>query len=397
MITGTIAPLAIFLTFLKLGLTSFGGPVAHIGYFRTVFVEREKWLDATEFADLVSLCQFLPGPASSQLGFAVGYHRGGMAGAFLAFLGFTLPSALLLIAFGYGLTTFDTAHLTGVIAGLKLVAVSIVAHALYGMATSLCFDLRTRVIGSMSLVALLVWGGVFGQLAIIVAGGFCGYFFCTDRAQKPALRTERWQVGIKTVLYVGLFLFLLLVVPFIGQTSGLMWIGQFSGYFQSGALVFGGGHVVLPLLEASAVEPGWMTKEQFLAGYGAAQAVPGPLFTIAAFMGTVTTGAGLLTGWAGALLATTAIFLPGFLLLLAFLPHWQRLRENQTMRAVLTGVNAAVAGLLGAAFIDPVFISSIEGTLHLVLATGGFVALIRYQVSPLYVVLFMSGAGYIFL
>ena len=397
MITGTIAPLTIFLTFLKLGLTSFGGPVAHIGYFRTVFVEREKWLDATEFADLVSLCQFLPGPASSQLGFAVGYHRGGMTGAFLAFLGFTLPSALLLIAFGYGLTTFDTTHLAGGIAGLKLVAVSIVAHALYGMATSLCFDLRTRVIGSMSLVALLVWGGVFGQLAIIVAGGVCGYFFCTDRAQKPALRTERWQVGIKTVLYVGLFLFLLLVVPFIGQTSGLMWIGQFSGYFQSGALVFGGGHVVLPLLEASVVEPGWMTKEQFLAGYGAAQAVPGPLFTIAAFMGTVTTGAGLLTGWAGALLATTAIFLPGFLLLLAFLPHWQRLRENQTMRAVLTGVNAAVAGLLGAAFIDPVFISGVQDGLHFMLAVGGFIALIRYQVSPLYVVLFMSGAGYIFL
>lgn len=308
----------VFRVFLRLGLTSFGGPVAHLGYFRSELVERRAWLDDREYGDLVALCQFLPGPASSQVGFGVGLHRAGIRGALAAFVAFTLPSAAIMVAFAYGAAVFAGPIGGGVLTGLKIVAVAIVAQAVLGMARTLTPDRRRASIAALAAVAALVLAGSLGQILAIVLGAVAGYLFCRTQPATPGPSLHvpvRRSVGVLCLAASGI---LLLGAPILAAATGSGAVALFDAFFRSGAFVFGGGHVVLPLLQAAVVDPGWVSDPQFLAGYGAAQALPGPLFTFAAYLGAISsTGPG---GVAGALIALLAIFLPGFLLLLGVLP-----------------------------------------------------------------------------
>jgi chromate transporter len=375
--------------FLLLGLTSFGGPIAHLGYFRSEFVAQRRWLDDKAYADLVALCQFLPGPASSQVGFALGLMRGGPLGALAAWAAFTLPSALLLVLFAMGAASFEGPLGSGLLHGLKIVAVAIVAHAVWSMARQLCPDRPRASIAVAAVLLVMSVGGATGQVMAILLGGLAGLWCCRDGAVADAdtlampisKRTGLICLVIFTVLLIGLPL---LVMAGAGQ--GVLLIDAF---YRAGALVFGGGHVVLPLLEAETVQSGWMSASDFLAGYGAAQAVPGPLFTFAAYLGMAIEGGGMIA----ALLALLAIFAPGFLLLLAALPFWHELRARPGIQAGLRGANAAVVGLLGAALYHPLWTSAILGRAEFALALVGFALLSVWKLPPWMVVLVCALGG----
>ncbi len=386
------SPLEVLGAFLRLGLTSFGGPVAHLGYFRTEFVERRRWLDDRSYADLVALCQFLPGPASSQVGMALGLRRAGWTGALLAWLGFTLPSALALIAFAYAIARTPGLAASGAVHGLKVVAVAVVAQAVWGMARTLCPD-RTRAglaVGAALLTLALP--SAAGQLAALVACGLVGRYGLTLPADAPVAHAGYGvsrRAGVSALVLLALLLVGLPIV--VAATGSALW-AQVEGFFRAGALVFGGGHVVLPLLEQVVVPTGGVDASGFLAGYGAAQAVPGPLFTFAAYLGAVMTGP--LQGWAGGLLFTAVIFLPAFLLVVGALPFWDGWRQRPGLRAAMAGVNAGVVGLLLSALYDPVWTSAIHTRADFGLALGAFALLVFARMSPVWVVALGAVAGW---
>lgn len=383
--------------FLKLGLTSFGGPVAHIGYFRREFVEQRRWLDDEAFIDLVGLCQFLPGPASSQVGFSIGLLRAGWLGGLAAWCGFTLPSVLLLLAFAVLAPNLNGSLGNGLIHGLKLVAVAVVAQAVWDMARRLCPDRERVAIALITIVLLSVLTTVYAQLIVIALGAVLGLALCRHSQRAATARPETGQGGgfrVPPAASIGslvLFLALLFGLPALTAAYPLLPAKVFDAFYRSGALVFGGGHVVLPLLEQQTVAPGWVASADFLAGYGAAQAVPGPLFTFAAFLGW-TIGPGL-NHWAGAALATVGIFLPGLLLVVAALPYWRALRTRPSMAAALAGVNAAVVGLLAMALYTPVWASAVRSGRDFAIAAVALLLLTRWKAPPLLVVALCAAAG----
>lgn len=373
------AVLEVFQAFLILGLTSFGGPVAHLGYFREVFVVRRQWLSESAYADLVALCQFLPGPASSQVGMAIGLHRAGYLGMAAAWLAFTAPSALLLIAFAYGLDAFGQFD-GGWISGLKLAAVAVVAHAVLGMAKSLTPDKERAAIAVLSLAIVSFAHGPFAQVGAIVVGGLAGWLWLKPDTGEQAQNHEPLAAMVRPIVALGALVFffaLLGVLPLIAKTSDNEIIMLIDSFYRTGALVFGGGHVVLALLQTETVTTGLVDGETFLAGYGAAQAVPGPLFTFAAFLGTANSGTP--SGLVGAVVALGAIFLPSTLLVVGGLSYWNRLRTHPSARRMLMGVNAAVVGLLGAALYDPVFTQGITGPQSFAIAAAAFVMLTAWR------------------
>jgi chromate transporter len=381
----------IFWTFLKLGCTSFGGPVAHLGYFRHEFVAKRKWLDERSYADLVALCNLLPGPASSQVGIALGLARGGLAGALAAWLGFTLPSALLLVGFALGLARFGIAPDAGWLHGLKIAAVAVVAQAVWGMGRSLCPDRLRASLAVAAAALVLFWPGTAGQIAAILAGALAGWRLLPPAAIEaaPGLRVP---IGRRTAISAWILFFALLVLlPVLAETTPSHALAITDSFYRAGALVFGGGHVVLPLLQAEVVPPGWIGNDAFLAGYGAAQAVPGPLSTFAAYLGAAMHPAP--NGVTGAALALGAIFLPAFLLVVGALPFWEALRRRAAMRRALQGVNAAVVGILLAALYDPVFTSAILAPGDFALAAAAFALLVLWKQPPLRVVIFAALGG----
>ncbi|KRA56072.1 chromate efflux transporter [Devosia sp. Root635] len=381
----------VFLAFLKLGLTSFGGPIAHLGYFRDEIVVRRRWLGEAEYADLVALCQFLPGPASSQVGFALGLYRAGPLGALAAWAAFTLPSAALLVVFALGADLLDGPVAQGVLHGLKLVAVAVVAQAVWGMARSLTPDRQRATIAVAAVAVTILLAGSPGQVAAIVLGGLAGLVFCRNGAVMAAPVTRFPVSRAVGVVCLVLFALLLVGLPVLAAAVNAHGLDLFDAFYRAGSLVFGGGHVVLPLLDAETVASGWVSKDAFLAGYGAAQAVPGPLFTIAAYLGAV--GGPMPNGVVGAAIALVAIFLPGMLLLVGALPFWDALRGRPAAQAAMRGANAAVVGILGAALYDPVWISAVLDPLDFALALAGFVALVAWKAPPWVVVLLLALAG----
>lgn len=382
-------PGEVFGTFLKLGLTSFGGPIAHLGYFRDELVTRRRWVSEERYADLVALCQFLPGPASSQVGFALGLMRAGPLGALAAWAGFSLPSAILLVLFAFGAAALEGPVAQGALHGLKLVAVAIVAQAVFGMARTLTPDGTRAGIAVAAVFIAVLTASVFGQVAAIGAGIAAGLVLCRSEtptpidAQAPMLSR---RVGLTALV---LFAVLLVGLPLLAGTGQA--VAMFDAFYRAGALVFGGGHVVLPLLDAETVARGWVGASDFIAGYGAAQAVPGPLFTFAAYLGAVSTVPP--HGVLGAGIALVAIFLPGLLLLVGALPFWEAIRGVPLAQAGMRGANAAVVGLLGLALYDPVFTSAVGGPLDFALALAGFVALVSWKVPPWMVVAGLTALG----
>jgi len=376
----------VFRVFLRLGLTSFGGPVAHIGYYRAELVERRKWLDEHAFGDIVALCQFLPGPASSQTGFSIGILRAGLPGGFAAWLGFTLPSALAMILFGYGVTRFGDLSGAAWLHGLKIVAVAVVAQAVWGMARSLAPDKERATVAVGAAILALAAPTAWGQVGAIVAGGLIGWGLLADRAAtRPGAPLAVHLPRAWSLAALLLFFLLLFGLPLVAAAVPAQPIRLFDAFYRSGALVFGGGHVVLPLLQAEVVPPGWVSTDAFLAGYGAAQAVPGPLFTFSAYLGTVAGPAP--NGWVGGLICLLAIFLPSFLLLIGALPFWDALRRRASVQSALLGVNAAVVGLLLAALYRPVWTSAIFGPADFALGILAFLLLALWVVPPWLVVL----------
>ena len=381
----------VFKAFLKLGLTAFGGPVAHLGYFRDEFVQRRKWLDEKAYAELVALCQFLPGPASSQVGFALGLLRAGPLGALAAFIAFTLPSALLMLAFAHGAASFGGPIGTGVITGLKIVAVAIVAHAVRGMAGTLCPDRPRAGIGLAALLVVLAPTGSAGQIGAIVAGAVAGYLVL-DKSQERISGQARFGVSRATgIAALAICAILLAGLPLVAATASIQGLALFDAFYRAGALVFGGGHVVLPLLEAETVPTGWTSSDTFLAGYGAAQALPGPLFTFAAYLGAVVDPGP--NGIVGAMLALSAIFLPGFLLLVGIIPFWDGLRRRPDAQAAIGGANAAVVGILAGALYDPVFTSAVVGPASFGVAAVCFLLLEVWKLPPWTVVIVAAAGG----
>lgn len=379
----TDSPYRIFSVFLRLGLTSFGGPIAHLAYFREEFVVRRKWIADQAYADLVALCQFLPGPASSQVGIALGLSRGGIPGALASWLGFTLPSAIALVLFGVALTGWGEQAASPWLHGLKLVAVAVVAQALWGMGKALCPDRQRASIAVAAAVLVGTIPGVWGQVGVIAAAGLVGM---RGLPATTALPHCALQIGLSRrvgVMLLGAVFVLLAVLPYLAAHGGYL-AQLFDGFFRAGALVFGGGHVVLPLLQAETVAPGWVSNETFLAGYGAAQAVPGPLFTFAAYLGAVS--GEVPNGWLGGAIALVAIFLPAFLLVLGALPLWEGLRQYPAMQRAMQGINAAVVGLLLAAFYDPVWTSAVHSAADFGLALAAFLALVFWKLPPWLVV-----------
>ena len=388
---------AVFLIFLRLGLTSFGGPVAHLGYFRSEFVERRRWLGEAAYADLVALCQFLPGPASSQVGLALGLGHAGYAGAFAAWAGFTLPSAIALIALALGLTQAGDALQSGagagLLHGLKVVAVAVVAQAVWGMARSLCPDAPRRALMLATAALLLAWPGTGSQLLAIALAGVLGLLLMrpvADAAHEPMSVPVSRRAG---AAWLALFFALLLGLPLLAAALPTQTLALIDAFYRAGALVFGGGHVVLPLLQASVVPTGWVSNDVFLAGYGAAQAVPGPLFTFAAFLGASMSAAP--TGWLGGLIALLAVFAPSFLLVVGALPFWESLRRQPRVRAALMGINAAVVGLLLAALWNPVITSAVHGVGDALLAGVALAALMKWKWPPWVVVAGCAGVGWV--
>ncbi len=382
--TGDRSPWVIFLIFLRLGLTSFGGPIAHLGYFRDEFVTRRRWLTELSYADLVALCQFLPGPASSQVGIALGLSRSGYAGALAAWSGFTLPSAIALILFALGISSYGDVMPSGVLHGLKVVAVAVVAQAVWGMARNLCPDAPRITIMSAATCFVLLVPSAWGQIGVIVMAAIFGLLFF--KPQNEAVHDTlpiaiRRRVG---VFWLMLFFALLMGLPLLSVIFPNQTLSMVDAFYRAGSLVFGGGHVVLPLLQAEVVPSGWVSNDAFLAGYGAAQAVPGPLFTFSAFLGASMDEAP--SGWLGGLICLLAIFTPSFLLIMGALPFWERLRGNTQMRAALCGVNAAVVGLLLAALYKPVWISAVNAPQDFGLALIALVALMFWKLPPWLVV-----------
>ena len=378
----------VFYAFLLLGLTSFGGPVAHLGFFRHEFVLRRQWLGEQAYADLVALCQFLPGPASSQVGFALGLLRAGPWGAALAWVAFTLPSAILLLLFALGAGVLEGPIADGLLTGLKITAVAIVAHAVWGMARSLCPDKMRAGIALASVFVVLLLTGPLGQVSAILLGSVVGWIFCRDSSvvlSEPLHFALTRRVG---VIALGLFAVLLVGLPLLASYAP--WLDVVAGFYRAGALVFGGGHVVLPLLEAEVVQSGWVSANEFLTGFGAAQAVPGPLFTFAAYLGALLPGFNSLLG---AMLALVAIFLPGFLLLIGVLPFWNDFRQWTSAQALMRGANAAVVGILAAALYQPVWTSAIVGPYEFALALTGFLLLSVWKLPAWIVVIVIASGG----
>lgn len=382
-------PGEVFGVFLRLGLTSFGGPVAHLGYFREELVTRRRWLTDQAYADLVALCQFLPGPASSQVGFALGMMRAGWAGALAAFVAFTLPSALILLVFAMTAVSMSGPVATGALHGLKIVAVAIVAQAVCGMVRNLCPDRERAAIAVAAVVMLALLPATVGMVGAILLGAVAGLALGLGTTGPVGGHVTMPVTRLQAGLALGGFVVLLLALPVLaGLSQGLAVVDSF---YRAGALVFGGGHVVLPLLQAEIVTSGWVSSDQFLAGYGAAQAVPGPLFTFAAYLGAVLGPEP--NGIAGASLALLALFLPGFLLLVGVLPFWDRFRAIPQAQSAMRGANAAVVGILGAALYAPVFTSAILDMRDFALALMCFVALMAWRAPPWLVVLLAATGG----
>jgi chromate transporter len=383
----------VFAAFLKLGLTSFGGPIAHLGYFHNEFVERRKWLDETTYADLVALCQFLPGPASSQVGFSLGILRGnGLLGGLAAWFAFTMPSALIMFAFAKSAAAFTGPLAEGFLHGLKIVAVAVVAQAIWGMARTLAPD-RARAGIALAATAIVVFfAGSLAQIAAIALGAGAGLWLCRGDGAGDSSGQLNFPVTRNGgVIALALFTALLLIPPAVTAATGSQALALFDAFYRSGAFVFGGGHVVLPLLQVQVVSPGWVSAETFLAGYGLTQAVPGPLFTFAAYLGAVMGPPP--NGLAGAAIALVALFLPGMLLLYGTLPFWGAMRARPAAQAAMRGTNAAVVGILGAALYSPVWTSAVMTPRDFVLALGGFLLLTVWKLPPWIVVVLLAADG----
>jgi len=385
--------IVVFLTFLRLGLTSFGGPVAHLGYFRDEFVVRRKWLDERAYADLVALCQFLPGPASSQVGIGIGLSRAGLLGAIAAWTAFTMPSALALILFGYGVVQFGDEVGSGALHGLKVVAVAVVAQAVWGMARNLCPDKQRATLAVLAAIGVLAISSPFVQVAMIVLGGIVGLAFL--RADTP---TDHVDLGVRVPRPISMAALALFFVGLLGLPAAVAaypshTLALVDSFYRSGSLVFGGGHVVMPLLQSEVVPPGWVTEDAFLAGYGAAQAVPGPLFTFAAFLGSAMTTSP--NGIIGGLICLVAIFASSFLLVIGVLPYWDSLRRIGAVRNVLMGVNAVVVGLLLAALYHPVWTSAILSASDFGLGLAAFTLLVFWKTPPWLVVILTAFGGWL--
>ena len=379
-------PSEVFLVFLKLGLTSFGGPVAHLGYFREEFVARRRWLDERAYADLVALCQFLPGPASSQVGLAIGLSRAGYLGALAAWIGFTLPSAVALVVFALGVAAVGGADGSAWLHGLKVAAVAVVAQAVLGMMRSLAPDKERATLAVAAAVIALAFPTAWGQVGAIALGAVAGITLL--RVTAPSDHVSLPLAVSRTAGAVALILFfaLLIALPLLASQTANQAVHLADAFYRAGSLVFGGGHVVLPLLQAEVVPPGWLTNDQFLAGYGAAQAVPGPLFTFAAYLGAV------IGGWGIAALCLVAVFMPSFLLVVGALPFWEEIRSKSGAQSALRGVNAAVVGLLLAALYHPVWTAGITSAKDFALAIAAFLLLYMWQTTP-WLVVILSALG----
>lgn len=384
----------LFWCFLKLGCLSFGGPVAHLGFFQTEFVQRRRWLSEADYADLVALCQFLPGPASSQVGYAIGLREGGFVGGLVAWVGFTLPSAVLMIGFALGVTALGDLSAAGWVVGLKLAAVAVVVQAIWGMAVKLCPDAPRAAVALGATVVLVLTTGAIWQVVVMVAGAGLGAVLwrgqvksVEDQAAAPVT-----AIGLPGWGWLGMFGVGLLGLPVLVSAGlGGEALAVLNGFFRAGSLVFGGGHVVLPLLDAFTVGQGWIGTDSFLAGYGAAQALPGPLFAFSAFLGTaIEVGPG---GIGGGVLALVAIYVPSWLLILGALPYWERLRRVPLAQAALRGTNAAVVGLLAAALIDPIWPAAMTSPLRIGVAVTAFLALKFTKLPPWALVLLCGAAG----
>ena len=382
----------VFIAFLRLGLSAFGGPIAHLAYFRSEFVERRRWLDERAYADLVALCQLLPGPTSSQVGLALGLQRAGWSGALAAWAGFTLPSAALLIGLAQGLLHHPALAAAGAVHGLKVVAVAIVAQAVWSMARTLCTDRPRVALAFATALLTLFLPATGGQLLAMALAGLIGWVglrvaATEPRAQRPVPIPRR-----TALLCLLLFATLLLGLPMVARLSGSeVWV-LVDRFYRVGALIFGGGHVILPLLQAVVVPTGLVDPSLFLAGYGAAQAVPGPLTTFAAFLGAVLSGP--LSGWAGGMLLLVVIFLPSFLLVIGVLPFWEGIRHREGLRSALAGINAGVVGLLLAALYDPLWTGAILGRQDFALALAAFGLLVIARTPPLVVVVLGALGGW---
>ncbi len=388
-----LSPWRIFIAFLTLGVSAFGGPVAHLGYFRTEFVERRKWIDAEQFQDLIALCQFLPGPMSSQVGFAIGMLRGRIPGGLAAWLGFTTPSAILMIGLGVGTNLFEGGLPPSLVHGLKLAAVAIVAWALWLMARTSCTDAIRIVLAVVACAIMVFTNLVWIQIGVIAAAAVAGRLLIKPQAAAVSasggVPFSRTFAKVSAAVLVAA----LIILPVVVAVVDLPELAVFTSFFRVGSLVFGGGHVVLPLLQAEVVPPGWVGGDTFLAGYGAAQALPGPMFAFAGYLGAVAVpGAEGAGGWAGGLIALIAIFLPSFLILTAALPYWQLLRAKPALRTSLAGVNAAVVGLLLAVFIDPVVTSSVLAASDLAIVVVG-VGLLAWQRVPVWLIVVLSASA----
>lgn len=378
-----MALLEVLVVSTKLGLTSFGGPIAHLGYFHQEYISRRKWLDERSYADLVALCQFLPGPASSQVGIGIGVIRAGLLGGLIAWLGFTLPSIIALVSFAFLFQGFDIGN-AGWIHGLKIVAVAIVAQAILGMGQKLAPDRNRVTIAIIASSATLLWQTAFSQVLLIVIAGFVGMMLYRKTVIPESTNLTVPISRSFAVLCLAVFFGLLILLPLLRQFVVADWLSLFDSFYRSGSLVFGGGHVVLPLLEREVVPTGWISKADFLAGYGAAQAVPGPLFTFAGYLGA------MISGVTGAFIATVAIFLPAFLLIVGALPFWNSLRRSSKVQGALFGINAAVVGILLAALYNPLWTTAILAPVDFALASILFLMLVFWKLPPWVVVI--SGA-----
>ncbi len=382
----------VFFAFLKLGVSSFGGPIAHLGYFRDELVVRRKWLDETTYADLVALCQFLPGPASSQVGFSLGVLRGnGILGGLAAWFAFTMPSALILFAFALGAASLTGPIAEGVLHGLKLVAVAVVSQAVWGMTKSLTPDRPRAAIALAAIAVVVSFPGSLAQISAIALGALAGLRLCRGEAPPVSGHLNFPVTKRGGSVALALFAILLLLMPLVVRSTGSHTLAMFDAFYRSGALVFGGGHVVLPLLQAQVVTPGWVSNETFLAGYGLAQAVPGPLFTFAAYLGAVMNSPP--NGLAGAAIALVALLLPGMVLVYGMLPFWDAMRTRPAAQAAMRGTNAAVVGILAAALYNPVWTSAVSSPRDFALALFGFLLLTVWKMPPWVVVVLLAAAG----
>ncbi|TGL65135.1 chromate efflux transporter [Leptospira jelokensis] len=374
----------VFITAMKLGCTSFGGPIAHLSYFHDEYVTKKRWISAHAYADLVALCQFLPGPASSQVGMAIGLSRAGILGAIVSWIGFTLPSALILILFGLGLSQIEVANHKHWLHGLKVVAVAVVAQAILGMGKKLCPDKERLTIAIITSVILLFFSSAILQISLLVISGFIGVYFLKSKEDFPhdSIHKGKKSIGF---IFLALFLIFLFVLPLLRTIVKVTEVQYFDSFYRAGALVFGGGHVVLPLLQAEVVPTGWVSNDLFMAGYGLSNAIPGPLFAFSSFLGAVSIVSP--NGWAGAILCLVAAFLPSFLLIVGALPFWESLRKNQTIRKAMLGINASVVGILLAAFYNPVWTSAVFSPKDFAIVIVGFLLLEFWKVPSWLVVI----------